>query len=487
MTITIEQLAEGLGSRVDAGRPRASQLGDLVRGSRGVRLDEWQNLFSGRGVSGRDGRLAATHYTEHVPSAVAYDLWQGNWLAARGIEIWPDEMTRAGWELQLDEDQAELADETEQFVEDLGLDDRLWDALAFERAYGGGAVLLGVNDAAGSLAVPLREESVQSFEFLLELEPDELQVATWYGGESDGRQVGRPRTYWLQPFVQGGESPMREEIHESRLLVFDGIRVSRRQLSVNHGWGSSQLSRVHSEIRNHGLSWGSTSRIIQTFNRTIVKMQDLYELLAQDADSVRARLLALELARDVFGVDLVDSKEDVQDFARTVTGLAELLEGFDQQVAAAFNIPLSKLTGRAPAGMNATGEFDQKSWYDNVDAQRKKRLTRKILRVCRLAMRARGVEPPEQMSVKFNPLFQLDDKEQAEARNIQAKTDKIYLEAGVMSALDCARSRFGGDGYSFETNVDIDDIEEQQEMAEGQARAMLAAAENPPVPGDEEE
>lgn len=494
MSITIDELAAALGpDRLavgDYGRPRARRLADLIARRDRVRTDEWYNWQTGRGIAGRDGRRNAGHCTEHIPPQVAYDLWQGNWLAARGIEIWPDEMTRAGWELQID-DESELATDVEQFVEDLGLDDRLWDGLAYERAYGGGAVLLGVNDAAGSLAVPLREESIQSFEFLLELEPCELQAATWYGGEARGPKVGRPRTYWLQPFTQAGAVAMREEIHESRLLIFDGIRVSRRQVHGEDGWGSSQLSRVYSEIRDYGLTWGSASRIMQTFNRTIVKMQNLYELLAQDGDAVRARMIALEVARDVFGVDLIDSEEEIGDQARNVTGLADLLQEFAIQVAAAFNVPLTKLMGRSPAGMNATGEFDQKSWYDNVDAARQKKLKRKILKVCRLAMIARGDTAPNQMSVKFGSLFQPSDKETAEARHIQAKTDEIYAGMGA-PVVDILRSRFGGDDYSYETQIDLDGLEaELDEQAEAEARAMVAAAEaaasQPAAPGGDEE
>jgi hypothetical protein len=476
--ITLSQLADRLGARLERTRVSAG----AVR-----RLDDWESLTTGRNVLGRDRRRSYYHVTDHLTSSEAYDLWQGNWLAARGIEIWPDEMFREGWDLRLnDDDGRDRADEIEQECEDLGLDDALWLAYSYKRAYGGGAVLLGANDGAGSLAEPLREDRVQTLEFLLPLEASELHAASWYGGRDLGPKIGKPRTYWLQPFTSGGEPSIREEIHESRLLILDGVRVSRRQWSPIPGWGTSVLSRVAAVIRDYGLSWGSAAEIMQTFNRSEVKIQGLYELFATNQDDqIVDRMRALSTAREVFGFDLLDADEEINDKARTVTGYAELLDGFGTQVASAFDVPVSRLTGKAPAGMNATGEFDQKAWYDRVGAQQEKELEPAIKKTCRLIMRARG-EDPDQISINFRPLVKLSDLETAQARKAQAEVDEKYVDMGALSPMDVARSRWGGDDYSFETTVDFKELEASIEETEAEARAVLEQMSEPSAdPGED--
>ncbi len=62
---------------------------------------------------------------------------------------------------------------------------------------------------------------------------------------------------------------------------------------------------------------------------------------------------------------------------------------------------------------------------------------------------------PDKWCVEFCPLWQASEKEMAEARKIQADIDGIYLDKQVLSPEDVAKSRFGADGYSFDTKVNL--------------------------------
>lgn len=63
-------------------------------------------------------------------------------------------------------------------------------------------------------------------------------------------------------------------------------------------------------------------------------------------------------------------------------------------LSGASRIPVTKLFGRSPAGMNATGESDLRNYYDYVDTLREAKLRpilEKLLPV--LAMSAWGAVP----------------------------------------------------------------------------------------------
>ena len=50
---------------------------------------------------------------------------------------------------------------------------------------------------------------------------------------------------------------------------------------------------------------------------------------------------------------------------------------------------------------------------------------------------------PKQFKVEFRPLWQMDQKELVETRKLQAETDQIYMETGVLDPEEVTASRCG--------------------------------------------
>jgi hypothetical protein len=95
---------------------------------------------------------------------------------------------------------------------------------------------------------------------------------------------------------------------------------------------------------------------------------------------------------------------------------------------------------------------------------------------------------PAKWSVEFCPLSQPTQKEIVDARKVQCEIDVAYIGAGVLSQENVARARFGGDQYSFETKVDVEELDAMAQAAED-ARAQFAAADEQArdAPPDDEE
>jgi hypothetical protein len=103
-------------------------------------------------------------------------------------------------------------------------------------------------------------------------------------------------------------------------------------------------------------------------------------------------------------------------------------------LSGASRIPMTKLFGRSPAGMNATGESDLQNYYDYVDTLRENVLApvlRRLLPV--LAMSAWG-DAPDDLDITFPPLWTPTAKEVAEiARNKQEAIVGAF-QAGLLHA-----------------------------------------------------
>lgn len=442
-------------------KPAAPPLPAAIRADRqdgpGERRDGWQSALTGVGTLTYDKRLASMFTSDPVDPVEAVELWRGNDLAARIVEALPDAMVREGFELRIDGDvpnAKEIEKKVTAYWEDLDLVGHLWTALCYERAYGGGALLLGCNDLR-EMSEPLDIDRVATFDWIHALEPLELKAIQWQT-DPNLKDFGWPTTYLLNPVTIGGSKIMGVHVHASRLIIFPGIRVSRRQVTTQAGWGDATLTRCRGVLRDYSMAWDAAAILVHDFAQAVYKVKGLSEIIAMDRDKELVnRIRAMELSRSIARATIIDG--DVEDFTRQqtpLTGLPDLLDRFATRLAASADMPATLLMGMSPAGLNATGESDIRSWYDRVHAAQVRKMRPAIERVVRVIFSVLDIKEPDSWHIEFNPLWQPTEQEQAQARFTQAQTDKIMIDESVLAPDEIRQNRFGGAQYSFATQLD---------------------------------
>lgn len=447
-----------------------------------VRLDGWASALLGYGVAGIDKRLSSEFMLDVMDSPTAEALWRSNDVAARIIEKVPAEALRAGFSVRMDD--KESAELLSARFEELQVEQKFYDALCKERAFGGSAIFPVARDTSPQLDLPLREHEIAGVSHLQVFEARELKPATWYTDPLDPK-FGEPETYWLFPRARGGvTSGHGTLIHESRLIVCGGVRVSRDQVSAE-SWGDSVLQRPHDVLRDFGVSWAAVGVMLTDFSQATMSIKGLAELIAQDKDEViRNRLKAVELARSTVRMTLVDAEEQYERKQTPVSGLADLLDRFESRLAAAADMPITVLMGRSPAGLNATGESDIRLFYDRVGVYQRLTLRPRLERLVGILMRdrlgpTRGREP-DTWSVEFAPLWQPSAQEQATTRKTIAETDQVYYQMGAVSADEIARSRWGGDSFSPDMSIDFENRASLEEpISDEESRALINGETDP--------
>lgn len=423
-----------------------------------VRTDGWVSALTGFGVAGMDKRLGTQFRLNVVNSQEAKNLWRSNDIAARIVEKIPGESLRTGYTVQMDD--KEMAEAVMNKLTQLETNMRFVDAMSKERAFGGAAILPVMRDDQPSLALPLNENRVMDLSHLIVFEPRELTPQTFYTNPLEPN-FGEPRTYWVNPIARGGiSSGAGTIIHESRLIVFPGIRVSRDQVSAED-WGDSALQRPHEVLRDFGVSWSAVGVMLTDFAQAVMTFKGLAELIANDKDEViQNRLKAVELSRSTIRATLLDADESYERKQTPVSGLAELLDRFESRLAAAADMPITILMGRSPAGLNATGESDIRLFYDRVKSFQNLKLDPRLRQLTKYVMLDRsgptGGFVPDTWSIVYNPLWMPSEKEAAETRKIVADTDEIYFSISAVSSQEIRTSRWGGDTYSAEMTIDAD-------------------------------
>lgn len=445
------------------------------------RRDAWVNNETGHGTS-RD----ATEYTyftsKPVSDEYAIQLWRSDDMIKKIVEALPNDALRRPWTYKIGEGDDEDKEKATALCSE---NERLDGVQVFKRAIHteratGGAIIFPVMEGGGPLNEPLEdyEDRIGKIIALHTFEPRECVPVTWYTRLSDAK-FRQPKTWRISPLSGNtGRYMVGEEIHESRLIVFPGRRVSNQPLTgqrIGHGDGVVQYCLK--VVSDYGLSWGSVAKLLTDFGHGVYKLDQLDEILAEkngEAELDR-RLEAMDRRKSSLRAAVIGKNDEFMRVATALGGYAEVLIQIAQRLAACAEMPMTRLFGMSPAGLNATGESDIRMWYDSCEQERERHAHR-IDQYSRMLMLQNegpfgGVEP-EEWDHEFPPLWQPSEKEQAETRKLISETDKTYFDMGAASNDDIAISRWGSGRFSPEMTIDWKAREEAKKLEEQQAQEM---------------
>lgn len=429
-----------------------------------VRVDGFSNFMSKLGYN---DRMTGYQFLadNKLSDGILISMYQGSGISKRIIDLIPNEMTREWFEVKGDTEGKIIAK-----LEEMDAKNKIRDLLRWSRLFGGAVAVMGIDDGQ-DLNMPLNEDNIRSVEFLHVYDKTEV---TWQPtniyADPNHKKFGQPKIYQIQPC----DSRPLFEVHESRILKVCSDTLPNRVLANNMYWGDSILQACYAEITQFETSYGATANIIQDFIQTMIKMPNLINMIARgDEAIVLRRLDIIDQSRSVANTLLIDGEEDYQKQASSVSGLDQLLDRLGLRLCSVHGIPYTILMGKSPSGLQATGDAEVRLFYDNMRAQQEDKLQPILERLVRLIMLSKrgpfNGKEPKNWQIEFKPLWQMSETETANYRKTIADTDQVYINAGVLDPSEVAASRFGGDVYSAETEID------------------LAGREDPEVPQEEKE
>lgn len=235
---------------------------------------------------------------------------------------------------------------------------------------------------------------------------------------------------WYNPqswFCQG------KEIHVTRLLPFVGREVPDL-LKPSYSFGGLSLSQmVKPYVDNWLRTRQSVADLIWSFSVRGIKT-NMAASLAADGKEFFNRMAVFTNVQNNQGLMALD--KDTEDFFNIVTPLGSLdaLQAQSQEhMSSVSGIPIVKLLGIQPAGLNASSEGELTVWYDWVEAFQEKFFTARLSQVIDFIMLSLWGEIDEDITFAWESLRALTDLEQAELDKAKAETAAIYVEASVLA------------------------------------------------------
>ncbi len=348
--------------------------------------------------------------------------YRTSWIVGQAVDAVAEDMTRAGVEIQSTLKPEDI-ERMYTAIGKLAIWKSIEETIKWARLYGGAIAYLMIDGQKSETPLNLDSIGKDSFKGLLVLDRWLVQPSLTDLIDDLGPGIGMPKYYDVVADAQG---MTRRRIHHSRVVRLDGVDLPYWQRIAENGWGQSVLERLWDRLLAFdSTTQGAAQLVYKAYLRTY-SVEGLREIIATGGKAFEGLVKQIEMIRTYQtneGMTLMDSKDTMEAHQYTFAGLSDVLMQFAQQLSGALQIPLVRLFGQSPAGLNATGESDIRLYYDHIAQQQESRLRAPMAKILDVLHRSEFEQaPPEGFSFEFNPLWQLSDKEKAEVSEIITRT-----------------------------------------------------------------
>lgn len=443
--------------------------------------DGLQSALAGLGTE-RDKAASVTYSESTLDFLQLVTAYRTAWLPRKIVDIPAFDSCRDWRSWQADGEQIEDIEKEEKR---LNLQVNTLSALKKARLFGGSAIYFDVGQAPET-PLDISRLGKGCIRYITVLSARQLQSGDI---ETDplSPNYNRPQWYTLQGLSNG----RMVQIHPSRLAIFYGNEMP--DLDITSGavfaWGDSVLVSVMDAIKQADGTSANIASLIFEANVDVISITGLmaYVGTVEGEKRIMDRFRIAAAAKAINRMLILDGEEKYDRKSASFQNLPDLMDRFFINVAGAADIPVTRLFGQSPAGMNATGEGDLRNYYDRIKAGQTLTID-PAMAVLNDVVRISAGITDDNAYVEWNPLWQLSEMDKADifvkkttaARQIVGKNtgDEILpinvvskaltnelVEDGTLSGLEDAVDEYG----TLEENEPTD-----AELAAAQATAAAA-------------
>ncbi len=306
---------------------------------------------------GSQSPLEATEYpltrmTDNY--ALLNSLYRDNWVVQNVVGLMVDDMLREWYKLK-GSYTPEALDALSKVERDTRLRERINEGLRWGRLYGGAAGS-HYDRWAGRPLKPLDTDMIYpgSFKGLYILD-------RWQGITPNMELVFEggdpvPESY----SITDARGRTVVNVHHSRVVRFTGRDLPFLERVAEMYWGESEVEALYKDVVAHDNVSANMAALTFQANINTMEVKGLEQLFSIGSSQAQRRfwnvMQAQSVLRSNFGTQLVEQGNQIRNTQYTFTGLQEVYESMCLNLCGASHYPVTKLFGRSPAGMNATGE-----------------------------------------------------------------------------------------------------------------------------------
>lgn len=457
-------------------------------------LDAFTNVLARLGA-GTPNLLEGTEYSLQRLSRDFNQLnalYRESWIIRRIIDVIPSDMLK-NWITITSGIDPDVEKKLSISLRRTQLIDKLKRGMQWGRLYGGALGVMLVKHQGYNLSQPLRLDWIMPGDFA-----GLLIFDRWNGVNPSSELIedisdpdyGYPKYYTVTDPAGGGSV----KIHHSRVIRFTGNTLPFWEEIAEMQWGASVVESVFDELKKRdNVSW-NIAQLTFMANIRVLKMQDLGQLLSATDSESQAELLRTLEAQNMLlnnmGMQVMDAADGLETHQYTFGGLADCYQQFIMDISGAAEIPVTKLFGRSPSGLNATGESDLQNYYDMI-AEKQEAVLRPILnKVLPPFIISTIGSLPKDFDFDFDPVAEPSDKERADLAKCGTDNVVAAYNAGLISQRTALKElKQQSERTGVWTNITDEDIERASDSVEqpGEMGGMFGGMGGEAAPDGSEE
>ena len=410
--------------------------------------------------------------TQYTPTRMTQNyellttLYRENWVVQNIVALVPDDVTRKWYELKTSVN-PEYLDKWNRLERKTHLRESIKKGMYWARLYGGAAGVIMIK-GQDDMSKPLDMDMVtpDSFQGLLILDRwTGVYPSTSIVTDPDDADFGLPDYYTIRDEERGY---MVANVHHSRIIRFIGRELPWLEQVTELYWGESEVEAVYQDLVRHDNVAANMASLTFRANVTYMETDGLDQLLGTANTEMQRRFWSVMAAQSMmesnFGTRIVNKGDVMHQHQYTFAGLADVYDRMMMDVSGAARIPVTKLFGRSPAGMNATGESDLKNYYDFIDTIRDTSFRAIIERLLPLLALSAWGQVPDDLDIDFAPM---DTPTAAENADVIQKRTNAVVQAYQADLLDQKTARMELQAMEEETGAFTTIPDELIEQGEG--------------------
>lgn len=424
-------------------------------------LDGFINPMT-RGGLGTVNPLAYTQY-QYQNLTIDYqrlvNLYKSNWVVKRICNVVAGDMLRGGYRIISEIDPA-AEDRIHRLEQKNRIGQKLKSGIQWARLFGGAGGLI-VLEGHENLEEPLDYDRIMPDSFKGVLIFDCMQGIT-PGGEMVENladpEFGLPEFYFISNSVM-----QSVRVHHSRILRFVGRELPYIDRTSNNYWGASELEHCIDEIvKRDNVSW-NIAQLTFLANIRVLKLFGLESLQGRankyGINNLQRRITNTNQIMNNNGVLVLGENDDFQSFQYSFAGLGECYDRFMMDISGATEIPVTKLFGRSPAGMNSTGESDMDNYFYMIAELQESMLRPIYNKLLPVMFISEFGEVPSDLDFEFNSQEEMNDLEKGDLnlRNTDAII-KAYDSGLVSQQIALKELKQQSNETGFWSNITEEDI-----------------------------
>ena len=259
--------------------------------------------------------------------------------------------------------------------------------------------------------------------------------------------------YWITPELDlnASSNPASKHFYEPTYWRINGRRYHRSHLVVlktnevpdvlkpSYFYGGIPLAQQLYERCYAAERTANEAPQLALSKRATVVHTDMVAAVANQKPLME-RLNLWAYFRDNFGIKVVGKDETVEQFETALADMDALIMTQYQLGCSIAGVPATKMLGVQPKGFNATGEYEEASYHEDLESTQEHDVRPIVERHHVCCMRAYVVPKfgckPFETTVVFNPMDAETGKEAAERRLAESTAAKNYADTGAVDGYD---------------------------------------------------